>query len=93
MVRLDSEYMNMLLSLKKYQFELSKGRSRNVPYSARLGYSIGYMEKKGNLLGSVIGLTVWVRQFPKHTTVEILGWWNEPAQVGQHWEQQMLENK
>ena len=48
------------------------------------------MEKKWNLQGRVVWL--WVRLPPSHTTMETLGWWNAPVQVGQHWAQQKLEN-
>ena len=52
----------------------------------RVRYSVGYVEKKGNLLGSVVGLIVWVRLLSRHTTVETLGWWNDPTQVDLHWQ-------
>ena len=40
-------------------------------------------EKKGNLLGNVVGLIARVRLLSRYTTMETLGGWNESTQVSQ----------
>ena len=80
-----SEYLTMILSLRKCQSELSIGRTGTVLDSTKWRWNIGYVEKKSNLLGSVVGLTVWVRPLSRHTNVETFRRWDKPTDVDQYW--------
>ena len=56
----------------------------DIPWFDMLGCSIGYVEKKRNLLSSIVGLIAILKPLSRHTTVRTLGWGIEPTHVGQY---------
>ena len=75
----------MLLALKECRSKLSIGYTGTVSDSTRWDAESGYVEKKVNLLDSVVELITRVRSLPTHTTLETLGQWSEHAHVDQYW--------
>ena len=72
-------YLEYLTIFEIVKSELSIGCSGTDPNSTRWDTVLGYIEKKVNLIGSEVGLIVWVILPPRHITMEALGWWNEPT--------------
>ena len=50
----------------------------------KLGHVLRYVEKRGNLLSSIVGMIAWVRPLLRHNTVETLGWWDKPIKKGNY---------